>query len=311
VEPPPPWPDSGSKACVKNIVAERRGLNLYLLVDASPSIVLQPLWDKLTLGISHFVEDTTHDGLGVGIGYYGISCTAADYTRPTVGVAPLPGVATAIRASYPLPLNGKASGAALSGAVSYARSIQKNDPYRDTAVVLMSDGILDPLCGSDATTAQNQARIGLLGDPPVRTHVVALGAGPTLLDPLNVVDLSPMDDVAAAGGTTSATRIYVSDEADLEIARGLDVAAAKALPCAYRIPPGVNRSRISFFWQAEASAVPAAWPAVASVDACKDGESVFVSSASSDYVELCPAACSEMRAAPAGLFHVVEDCSPL
>ena len=81
---------------IQRFPAKRRGLDVLLLVDASPSVALEPLWTNLTQAISGFVGDVSNTGLGLGVEYYGLSCNASDYTKPAVPIGLLPGTATAI-----------------------------------------------------------------------------------------------------------------------------------------------------------------------------------------------------------------------
>ena len=304
--PPPPKPDVVTVCSVRRLVAERKGLNLYLLIDASPSILLRPLWGTLTTGITRFVEDPSHYGLGVGVGYYGTSCNADSYATPTVAIRQLPAVADEITKTYPAPLSGKASAAALAGALNYVRAVVRNDPDRDTAIVLMSDSFGDLLCGSTASDVAEQARIGVISDPPINTHVVALGVGsPTLPDPFALADIKPLDDVSHAGGTDGATRVLVSASADQDIAAGLEAAATKAAPCAYRMPAELVRARTSLEW-ADGSSAPVVWPFIAQ-SACGVRRAAYVSSENPDYAQLCPEACRAARDRPEGVLRFRED----
>ena len=220
--------------------ATRRGLNLFLLVDDSLSVVLQPEWGQLTAAISAFVDDPANAGLGVGVTYYGTSCNAQDYATPTVAVGALPGPANAIKNSYPLPINGKAITPAMTGALSYVRALRSSEPDRDTVLLLITDGILDPLCGSTQATAAQVANLGVQGTPSVTTHVIGLDPGPTLIDPADIVDMSPLDAIAAAGGTTQALVVQVNATGNTALTDALDAVARAATPCEYRIPASID-----------------------------------------------------------------------
>jgi hypothetical protein len=282
-------------------------LNLYLLVDDSLSVVLQPAWNSLTLALSAFVDDPKNTGLGVGIGYYGISCSAADYETPAVRVGPLPSIAQAIKASYPLPISGKAITPAITGALFYARTLVKSATDRDTAMVLVTDGIGDPICASSQSSAAQAVTTGYVDALSVKTYVIALGAGPTLLDPANIVDLSPLDALADAGGTTRARRIEVNLSTNSELTTALDAITAAAMPCAYAIPAGVDASRAMLEWQPEGAA-PIEWPRVPNESACGNEAGVFVLSKAPGYLELCPAACTVVHAGVAGTVWVRSMC---
>jgi hypothetical protein len=310
---PPPKPDAVVTDCsVRRLVAERKGLNLYLLIDTSAWLLLRPLWTTLTTAITRFVEDPSHYGLGVGVGYIGTSCSPDAYATPRVAISELPGVADQITASFPVPINGKATDAALAGSLNYVRSVVRNDTDRETAIVLMTDNSFgDLLCGASGGEVAEQARLGLEAEPSVKTHVVALGAGgPSLPDPFALTDLKPLDDVAAAGGTGTATRILVSASADVEITKGLEKAAAKASPCAYRMPPELVRARTSLEWADGLTAAPVSWPFV-SESTCGAQRAAYVSAEDPAFAMLCPAACQAVRDRPEGVLRFREEvCNP-
>lgn len=305
----PTTSDSGPDACPDDSrPAVRRALNLLLLVDDSLSVVLQPAWNSLTLAITAFVDDSRNAGLGLGIEYYGSSCTAGDYGAPNVRIAPLPGNAASIKASYPVPISGKALTPAVSGALSYLHVVAGSDTSRDAAMILVTDGIADPICGSTVTNASQEISAGHLATPSVATYVIALGAGPTLLDPANLVDLSPLDDLAAAGGTTQATRIEVNLSTNTALTAALTSAAESATPCAFEIPSDMNANRALLEWHDGTTTVE--WPRVADAASCGTKVGAYVRKDLPGYLELCPSSCATLRTAAKGTVFVRSACGP-
>lgn len=294
--------------CVaKRVPASRRAASMLLLVDNSLSVVLQPVWTNLTDAISRFVDDPANTGVGVGIEYYGLTCPAADYANPVVPIAALPGNAASIKGSYPpLPLTGKAIAPAMRGATSYVRSVLGTVPDRAAVLVLVTDGVLDPLCGSTATSAADEAHLGTQGTPPVKTYVVALGAGPTLLHPGGTVDLSPLDDIAAAGGTGEAARVEVNASTNAELTSALDAVAARAA-CAYAMPGAFDTTRVELEFQPDGAAA-VRWPRVPDEAGCQGQLGVF-QQGSADILELCPASCTALTTNPSASVSAVEPCS--
>lgn len=292
---------------IRRFPATRRGLDVLLLVDASPSVALEPLWTNLTQAITGFVGDVSNTGLGLGVEYYGLSCTPSDYTKPAVPIGLLPGTATAITKSYPLPLNGKAITPALEGAYAYVRGAAARSPDRDTVLLLMSDGILDPLCGSTEANALDQVTAAFTSKPVIKTYVVALGAGPTLIDPIDIANLTPLDDIAAAGGTMQAARVEVNSSTNTELTAALDGVAAAAAPCAFAIPEQADASRAAMEWRPTPSSPTVVWPRLDDLDGC-GGPGVFVSSAAPRFLQLCPASCDALMAHPNGDAWVRSDC---
>lgn len=302
-------PSDAAKPCADDSrPAVRRGLNLYMLVDDSLSVVLQPAWNSLTLAISAFVDDPNNTGLGLGIGYYGISCTGADYSVPAVRVAPLPDVASAIKGSYPLPISGKAITPAIDGALAYARVVAQSETDRDTSLVLVTDGIVDPLCGSTQANAAQALASGVAGTPSVRTHVIALGAGPTLLDPANIIDPAPLDALAAAGGTQQAMRIEVNLSTNDELTAALNQVVVLAAPCAYEIPTDIDASKATLEWEDGATSEVTAWPRVTDANACGQELGAFVRPAAPQRLELCQTSCNVVRSTAPGRVLVKTGC---
>jgi len=301
-------PSSDATACTeRRSVGIRRGLNLFLLVDDSLSVVLQPLWDRLTAAISRFVDDPANTGVGVGITYYGLSCTPNDYSTPKVPIGTLPSVAATIKSSYPLPINGKAITPAMEGAAAYVRAVKAGEPDRDTVLVLITDGILDPVCLSSEASAVEQARLALQGSPPVQTYVIGLGAGPTLTDPINVGSMASLDAIAAAGETGVAARVEVNSSADVQLDGALASVARVAEPCQYRAAGALITDGAAAEWQTAVGDPIVRWRHVASAAACAGGAGVFTSD-TTGYLELCPASCDAVRANPSGTLWVVDGC---
>lgn len=304
--------DSGANdasSCPKDArPAVRRGLNLYLLVDDSLSVVLQPAWNSLTLAINAFVDDPKNTGLGVGIGYYGTFCNATDYSTPVVGVAPLPGVAQAIKISYPAPINGKAITPALNGAVAYASGLAQAQTDRDVAITLVTDTIGDLLCGSTQANAAQAIAKGLAGSPSVPTYVIGLGAGPTLLDPVNLIDPTPLDPLAVAGGTQQVRRIEVNLSTNSELTVALNDVVNAASPCAFEVPTDIDPDRAAIDWQPVGQSTLTRWPHVASAGECGVERGVYKRPGSPGFIDLCAASCSEIRSGPDGHATILTEC---
>jgi hypothetical protein len=286
----------------------RKGLNVYLLVDGSPSVVLQPLWGSVTNSISQFIDDPANADIGFGIQFFGTSCTASDYEKPWVPIDDIAVSGPKTKSTYPIPLNGKALGAALKGSLSYARTVSEYQPSRETVVVLMSDGILDLLCGSNANVATATVQTWFTGTPSVKTYVVALGAGPTLLDPANVVDLTPFDVIAAAGGTSKAARVEVNSATDFELAAAFDSVVRTAKPCAYAIPVSMRSSRTSLEWRSSKGLPAQKWPQLPDAGSCGTAPGTYIDPTTPTYLSLCPASCAKLLENPDGEVWAQEAC---
>ncbi|MBM4362774.1 MAG: hypothetical protein FJ104_08840 [Deltaproteobacteria bacterium] len=289
-------------------MAARAGLTLHLLIDTSPSVALQPAWGAVRAGLSTFLRDGAHAGLQVGIGYLGTSCTPSTYRSLAAPFGELPGAAAMLEASVPLPLTGKALVPALRGSLELDLEIAASDRTRDVALVLITDGVLDPLCGSTAPLAAADVAAAWAASPPVRTHVLGLGAGPSLLSPVDLLPLEPLDEVAAAGGTTRARRVAVELDSGADLARALDETARASLPCAIALAPGEAPRDLDVTWT-PLGARAVTWPRVRSAAECGDRAAVHASDARPDRLELCPAACEAWSGAPEGRVEVVRGCA--
>ncbi len=297
----------GLDACpTSRAPATRRGLNLFLLVDDSLSVVLQPEWGQLTAAITAFVDEGRNAGLGVGVTYYGTSCSSQFYAVPTVPIGVLPGQASAITGSYPLPINGKAITPAMMGAVAYVANEIVASPDRDTVLLLVTDGIIDPLCGSTETSAAQEAGAALGASPSVRTYVIGLDPGPTLINPGDVVDMSPLDSVAVAGGTDQALVVQVNASGNGALTDALDQVVNAASPCTYVVPEGMRAAAASIEWQAASGKARTDWPNVGEPSACGTRPGVFPTG--TGLLGLCPASCTALRGSSSSTAWAVQGC---
>jgi hypothetical protein len=224
-----------------------------------------------------------------------------------VEIAPLPGPAQRVRSTFPLPLSGKALVPALRGTYTYVRSVARAEPTRQAAVILVSDGVLDPLCGSTEAAAVAEARAAREGAPRIETRVVALGAGPSLLDPGDLADLAPLDRIAAAGGTGLAERVEINLLPDDALTTAIQRAVTEAEPCAF-IAPEPPPAAAHIEWQGDASE-PVAWPLVRSAAVCGASPGYFVRDTDPTRLELCPESCRQLRLSRSGSATLVDGCT--
>lgn len=301
----------GTVACqVKRTEAEFKGLNLYLMVDSSIGIAFQPATVPINQAITMFVDDPDNAGLGVGINFYGVSCDPGTYAAPRVPVAELPAVAAEIRTSFPpIPLMGVGAviAATVNGAVQYAAALEGGDRDRETDVLIIGDAFFDFSCGEGINEAVAYARGGFTATPSVKTHVIGIDA--SLIDPLNTSDLTPLDNLAAAGGTGRARRVTVSADSASQIYDALKLATRSAKPCEVKLPNGSVLEHLEMEWLPDGDPVstPYIWPRLESAAACGP-RTGFYPSSNLAYLQLCPAACDTIRAGPRGTLSVREDC---
>jgi hypothetical protein len=300
----------GTVACQPHSeVAVRKGLNLYFMVDSSFAIGLQPVWGQIREAITAFVDEPANAGVGVGVRYFGVVCDPLEYAMPAVEVAPLPDAAAPIKQSLPLlPLDGVAAAIApaVTGGVLHAVELEMADPMRDTDVLLLTDGIADPAC-SDLASATRNVLAARVGTPSVRTHVIAIDA--VFLDPLSAVDLTPLDQLAAAGGTIAARRVVADLNSGPQIQAALRAVREAADPCSFKLPDGFVLDRTVMEWMPDGApdSSPVVWPRVDNAAACGSEPAMYRQTGSSD-LELCPTACVAFKSTPAGKLNVRLEC---
>jgi hypothetical protein len=169
-------------------------------------------WTAAKTALQGFVQAPTSTGISVGIQYFGntlvSSCTAADYERPNVEIAPL--LPNAVPIVNSLNAHGPSTNtplaAGLTGAINHAVKWKASHPADITAVVIVTTGVVNT-CGTlmDAVTA---ATTGWANGTGVRTFVVGVGVGLTQ-GPTCGLDSNPptqadLDKLAAGGGTQTA-----------------------------------------------------------------------------------------------------------
>lgn len=230
-------------ACPVNFeAAERRRLDMYLMVDSNITVAATGIWEVMTDGIGRFVNDPRSKGTGVGIRYFGNTCDASEYAEPSVDVDLLPKNATAIisstrerrwSASPMLP--------ALEGAVMHQKSRARTYPDAKQVVALVSDGFSqDFTCLYSTQSLAEAARDGLAGIPSVETHVIAVGVNTTVSQPLDelIQRLGAFNAIADAGGSGQAVTTDITGDA-AAFGEALQRLRRNALPCEFEAPSGV------------------------------------------------------------------------
>lgn len=315
---PPTGGISGSICFPATVPAERKRLDLYLMVDINITLPLSGAWSTLTGGLRQYVASERAEGTGVGIDFFGvlppvtnIDCSPDLYEMPTVGVSLLPGNASAIQTAVgrALPLPGSPLQPALEGALAYARSRAGfYDEEAQQAVVLITDGFVDLNCGTDVREVSNVAAVEMRRSPPVPTYVVALDVPSLsgLFDPL--VRFEPLEAIAREGGTGIVRRVNVEDRSEA-IADTLIQVQQAAEPCDYFLPEQASAagSTLSLAVSADAaSPEPKPLALLASENDCGDG---YYMREDAPQIRLCSATCDSVKARAQKLAWTI-DCAP-
>ncbi len=261
------------------------------------------------------------------------TCAAADtcdpnqYSTPSVGLAALPDAASSLDAwlSMQTPAGSTPTPAALTGVLAAAQSQAAAHPDHDVVVVLATDGVPDETsdgtsegCTSADTSNANAAAVAaaasaLAGTPSVRTFAIgvftpdAVSAG-----------TESVQAIASAGGTAVAYVVGPSGGDGGAATEGQFEAALRAvrgasLPCKYAVPvpdagiPDPNELNVTY---TPAAGLPSTWPRVSSSTSCGSADGWFYEAGpgGAGAIDLCPATCSALAAAPGGEVEVVIGC---
>jgi Mg-chelatase subunit ChlD len=294
---------SGADCVSSTREAEALPLDLYVLFDQSGSMVTPAgdgtRLDAVRAALVDFLRDPKTDGIGVGLGYFGnfpighTSCVPADYATPAVPIEAVPTAIDPLVTSLNavVPIGETPTGPAITGACSYVEAWQAAHPGRTLALLLLTDGVPEaPVSkknGCDPTLADaiaaTKACVAATG-----SQIYVLGVGP---------NLSNLDQIAAAGGTTRAQLVDGADVSG-DVLAALDVIRGTALPCSFEIPAApsgetLDYARVNVILTDNQGADHGIY-SVANESACdaNHGGWFYTPSASQpENIELCPASC--------------------
>lgn len=195
-------------------------------------------WIPVNQAAEAFFADAKSTGMSASLGFFPkfngnqTLCQSSDYATPSVTMRALPD-ATDFKAAIAAqsPLGSTPTQVALTGAISYARTIATAKPAEVTAIVLVTDG--DPTdCGGangQAISVVKGVAAGAANDPkqPIKTYVIGVGSS-----------LSNLNEIAAGGGTTKATLVSTTNPAQTsaDFRAALDQIRGQELSCNVALP---------------------------------------------------------------------------
>ncbi len=228
---------SGGGCATTSKKAEKVPVDMVLALDTSFSMDFDSKWQNLRDALKSFVANPAYADLGIGLQFFPIrkQCSVADYKAPAVPLALQPTASGPIFAA--LDAQQMAGGTPivplLQGLTGYLLASTK--PGRKPVLVLATDGVPDDTClssedGATPNTLENAVAVAdkaFKGTPSIATFVIGVGN-----------ELAPLNQIAAAGGTTAATLVDTGGNAQQALVAALDSIRRQAIPCDYDIPAG-------------------------------------------------------------------------
>jgi len=296
--------------------AEPVPINVVLGIDNSFSMDFLNKWTNLSAALDTFVTDPASSTLNLGIQFFPLreTCLVSAYEDLAVAVGPQPMAAPLIEAAI---ASRRMSGGTptvqlLQGLV--ANLTANAQAGVKSVIVLATDGVPDATClyapdGGTPNSLVNAEAIAMAafqGTPSIPTFVIGVGS-----------ELGPLDALASAGGTGTATLVDVAADAgnaEQAFVDALNAIRTKTIPCDFVIPAGTqvdpSQTNVTYTPGAPGSA-PQTFVYVAVASACAmaptDGW-YFDDPTDPTEAILCPAACQVVTADPGAEVDVALGC---
>ena len=325
---------------------EQLPLDLYIMLDRSSSmndsVSGGSKWSAVTAALKTYIGQPTLTGVSVGIQYFGQppsgqgcpttcqttadcgsfgpcflnqcigcagggdSCMAADYAKPDVEIAALPGAQAALTTSINAhsPTTSTPTSAALQGAIDHAKAWSTAHTGHAVVVVLATDG--DPTeCDTSIPNISAIAGAGVNGTPKILTFVIGVGSS-----------LGSLNSIAAAGGTTKAFVVDTNANVNQQFLDALNQIRGTALGCNYKIPlpksgtPDFSAVNVQF---TPSGGSPQVIPQVADKSHCPaSGMAWYYDNASAPtQIILCASTCGTVTADSKGQVDVLTGCKTI
>ena len=163
------------------------------------------------------------------------SCDVADYQKPSVPIAALPGN----QAKLVTVINGRTTsggthtGVALRGAFEHLRAHLQANPGRRGAVVLTTDGLPSSCMPADPAGIAADIRLAQMGTPSIDTYVIGVFGKTEAMMARPALEM-----FAAAGGTGMPFLLDTTADLGMRLNEALAKIRGEALPCEFAIPAG-------------------------------------------------------------------------
>jgi hypothetical protein len=301
-------------------------------------------WDAVKGALTTFVNEPSTAGIGVGIQYFALpdnsmscpatcttdadcgaygpcfpgfgciqcvagaeSCNPADYAKPDVEIAPLPGVAPQIVASINAhgPSTNTPTSAALQGAIDHAKEWAIAHPDHVVIDVLATDG--EPSeCDTNQANIDAIAAAGANGTPKILTFVIGVGSGAAVLN-----------GTAQAGGTGQAFIVDTNQDVNQQFLDALNQIRGAALSCNYLIPvpeagtPDFNAVNVQY--TPGGGGAPQIFPKVADKASCPPGGDAWYydNNAMPTQIIMCDGTCDKISSDKMGKLDILLGCETI
>jgi hypothetical protein len=317
-----PCSSSTERTCAGDLyMGQGLPVDIHVMFDQSGSMAIKDDGTTMRLdavrgAVGQFVSAPDSRDLGLGIAYFGqqplmcgcTSCNPADYSRPSVPVAPLPGNAAAVMASLGRiePTGETPTGAAIRGACLYTKERKQADAGRNPVILLVTDGepkapVSASAGGCNPTLEDAVAAARECAAAGIKTYV--LGIGPALQN---------LHQIAQAGGTGQAYLVAQGGGAD--ILKALNSIRQDAMiPCNLQIPGasrgGVDLQKVNVSYAGAGCAAGTTFLNVKQASGCDPdkGGWYYDDLGHPTSIQLCPASCQAVKA-PGGQLSISVGC---
>ncbi len=241
------------------------------------------------------------------------SCTATDYAGPSVPFGALPGAQVALTTSLDArTVDGLTpTSAALTGALDAAKAQAVANPTHAVIAVFVTDGFPTECTTQDIPGVAAIAQAGVMGTPSVKTFVIGV-----FTDTEKAQATTNLNQIAAAGGTTSAFVISTSANVTQQFQAALDAIRGSSLPCEYTLPkpttgtPDYEKVNVQLTSGAGAKSL---LPYATSAAACGNGPGWYYDNdpkngGTPTKVIICPSSCSALNGDPNAQMDVLLGC---
>lgn len=287
-------------------------LDMVITLDTSASMDFDLKWVSVESALEDFATDPRFNGLGVGLQYFPLrkQCELDAYQSLSVPIDALPGVGPAIVASLRQKkmAGGTPMTQALEGTLAATKDWLTAHPDHRSVVVLTTDGIPDDTCqvptgGGLANSLDNVKSVvaaAKAGTPSIPTFVIGVGS-----------ELGALNDIAVAGGTTSAVLVDTASDIKAALLTALTNIRRTALQCEYDIPmgPDTDNGRVNITFKTGGSLT--AFGNVGDLGGCSKAPLqgwYFNDPVTPTKIELCPMACDNVKGSSDGEINVVFGC---